>query len=99
MPSALRDFLHVRCPLPWQLSHPIPRPECPLSFQSAADAAKAKLPPAETCGQCHADRLEQFKKGKHARAWAAMKAMATIHYLDMPDLPHASFTALGVTFA
>ena len=48
-----------------------------------ADAAKAKLPTAETCGQCHADRLEQFKKGKHALAWAAMEAMPTIHYQPM----------------
>jgi hypothetical protein len=30
-----------------------------------------------TCGQCHADRLEQFKKGKHPLAWAAMEAMPT----------------------
>jgi hydroxylamine dehydrogenase len=28
-----------------------------------ADAAKAKLPTAETCGQCHADRLEQMTEG------------------------------------
>jgi len=49
----------------------------------AGDAAKAKLPTAETCGQCHADRLEQFKKGKHALAWAAMEAMPTIHYQPM----------------
>jgi hypothetical protein len=40
----------------------------------------AKLPTVETCGQRHADRLEQFKKGKHALAWAAMEAMPTIHY-------------------
>jgi hydroxylamine dehydrogenase len=50
---------------------------------TAEDAAKAKLPTAETCGQCHADRLEQFKKGKHALAWAAMEAMPTIHYQPM----------------
>jgi hypothetical protein len=39
--------------------------------------------------------LEQFKKGKHALAWAAMEAMATIHYLDMPDLPHAILHHIG----
>jgi hydroxylamine dehydrogenase len=50
---------------------------------TVADATKAKLPTAETCGQCHADRLEQFKKGKHALAWAAMEAMPTIHYQPM----------------
>ena len=50
---------------------------------TAEDVAKAKLPTAETCGQCQADRLEQFKKGKHALAWAAMEAMPTIHYQPM----------------
>ncbi len=48
-----------------------------------ADAKEAKLPTAETCGHCHGDRLEQFKKGKHALAWAAMEAMPTIHYQPM----------------
>jgi hydroxylamine dehydrogenase len=33
---------------------------------TAQDANKAKIPTPETCGQCHADRVEQFKKGKHA---------------------------------
>src|SRR5262245_19731378 len=42
---------------------------------SASDAAKATVPTPETCGQCHSDRLEQFKKGKHALGWAAMEAM------------------------
>jgi hydroxylamine dehydrogenase len=50
---------------------------------SAADAAKAKIPTPETCGQCHENRVEQFKKGKHAIAWAAMEAMPTIHYQPM----------------
>jgi len=48
-----------------------------------ADAMNAKIPTPETCGQCHGDRLEQFKKGKHALAWAAMEAMPTIHYQPM----------------
>lgn len=47
---------------------------------SAMDAAKAKIPTPDTCGQCHADRVAQYKKGKHALAWAAMEAMPTIHY-------------------
>jgi len=50
---------------------------------SATDAAQAKIPTPETCGQCHGDRVEQFKKGKHAIAWAAMEAMPTIHYQPM----------------
>ncbi len=48
-----------------------------------ADTKNANLPTAETCGQCHSDRLAQFKKGKHALAWAAMEAMPTIHYQPM----------------
>jgi hypothetical protein len=35
---------------------------------TAEDAAKAKIPTPETCGQCHSERVEQFKKGKHAIA-------------------------------
>jgi len=54
-----------------------------IDHTTAEDAAKAKIPTPETCGQCHADRVEQFKKGKHAIAWAAMEAMPTIHYQPM----------------
>ncbi len=50
---------------------------------SADDAANAQIPTPDTCGQCHADRVAQFKKGKHAIAWAAMEAMPTIHYQPM----------------
>ncbi len=49
----------------------------------ADDADKAKLPTAQTCGMCHPQRLEEFKKGKHALAWAAMQAMPTTHALPM----------------
>src|SRR5215470_14965696 len=51
--------------------------------KSAADAAKAKVPTPETCGECHADRFAQYKNSKHAAAWAAMKAMPTFHYQPM----------------
>jgi hydroxylamine dehydrogenase len=44
------------------------------------DVAKAQIPTAETCGQCHEKRLQEFSAGKHAVAWAAMKAMPTIHH-------------------
>jgi hydroxylamine dehydrogenase len=47
---------------------------------TAADAAKALIPTPETCAPCHAVRVEQFKKGKHAAAWAAVEAMPTIHW-------------------
>ena len=50
---------------------------------SAADVAKVKIPTPETCGACHQAQVAQFKKGKHAFAWASMNAMPTIHYQPM----------------
>jgi hypothetical protein len=50
---------------------------------SAEDVAKAQIPTPETCGGCHPDRVEQFKAGKHAFAWAAMNAMPTTHMQPM----------------
>jgi hypothetical protein len=47
------------------------------------DFAKAKIPTPDTCAQCHAERVEQFKKGKHSLAWAAMQAMPTLHWQPM----------------
>ena len=51
--------------------------------KSAADVDKVQLPTPETCSACHEERVEQFKKGKHALAWAAMKAMPTTHWMPM----------------
>ena len=50
---------------------------------SKDDVAKVKLPTPDTCAQCHAQQVDQFKKSKHAFAWAAMKAMPTFHYQPM----------------
>lgn len=50
---------------------------------SAADVAKVKIPTPETCATCHETQVAQFNKGKHAIAWAAMKAMPTIHWQPM----------------
>src|SRR5215470_15080856 len=47
--------------------------------QSAADVAKVKIPTPDTCAQCHQTQVEQYKHGKHSKAWAAMMAMPTIH--------------------
>ena len=47
---------------------------------SADDVAKVKIPTPATCGECHEERVKQFKGGKHALAWAAMKAMPTAHW-------------------
>lgn len=50
---------------------------------SANDVAYAAIPTPETCANCHEDQVNQFKKGKHAVAWAAMKAMPTAHMQPM----------------
>ena len=47
------------------------------------DVAKVQIPTPDTCANCHEERVEQFKKGKHAPAWAAMKAMPTTHWQPM----------------
>jgi predicted CXXCH cytochrome family protein len=47
---------------------------------TAADAKLAAMPTPETCAGCHEAQVAQFKKGKHAFAWAAVKAMPTFHY-------------------
>ncbi len=46
---------------------------------SAEDISEVSIPSPDTCVTCHPDQVEQFKKGKHAYAWAAMKAMPTAH--------------------
>jgi len=51
--------------------------------QTADDVSKVKLPTPDTCATCHQTQVEQFKKGKHSMAWAAMKAMPTIHWQPM----------------
>jgi hydroxylamine dehydrogenase len=51
--------------------------------KSAQDVAKARIPTPDTCGNCHEARVKQFKAGKHAAAWAAMKTMPTIHWQPM----------------
>jgi len=50
---------------------------------SSSDVAKAKLPTPDTCATCHSTQVDQYKKGKHSIAWAAMKAMPTIHWQPM----------------
>ncbi len=46
---------------------------------TAEDVDKVELPTPDTCADCHEDQVTQFKKGKHAVAWAAMKAMPSSH--------------------
>jgi hydroxylamine dehydrogenase len=51
--------------------------------QSATDVAKVKIPTPETCAECHKAQVDQYKHGKHSKAWAAMMAMPTIHWQPM----------------
>ena len=51
--------------------------------KSAQDVVKVKIPTPDTCATCHEARAKQFKSGKHAAAWAAMKAMPTAHWQPM----------------
>ena len=50
---------------------------------TADDVAKVKIPTPDTCATCHQTQVEQYKKGKHSMAWAAMLAMPTIHWQPM----------------
>lgn len=47
------------------------------------DADKVQIPTPETCANCHDERVEQFKAGKHAAAWVVLKAMPTTHWQPM----------------
>jgi hydroxylamine dehydrogenase len=51
--------------------------------KSARDVQKVQIPTPETCAECHETQVDQFKAGKHAFAWAAMKAMPTAHWQPM----------------
>ncbi len=69
-PGVVRQFLAGRMAKEMDCSG------CHGSEHTAArDAAKAKLPTPDTCAGCHADRVAQYRSGKHALAWAAMNAM------------------------
>ncbi len=50
---------------------------------TANDAALAAIPTPDTCGKCHEKQVAQYKSGKHSLAWAAMKAMPTMHFQPM----------------
>ena len=49
---------------------------------SSDDVAQAELPTIDTCQRCHELQAAQFRTGKHARAWAAVKALPTFHHLS-----------------
>lgn len=51
--------------------------------QTMTDFQNADIPTPETCATCHEEQVNQFINGKHSAAWAAMKAMPTIHWQPM----------------
>ncbi len=53
------------------------------AHQSEVDAHKVATVTAETCGECHDERLAEYKRGKHSLAWAALEAMPTTHFKPM----------------
>ncbi len=68
----------------WRLSkHSLNGIDCGFchgeEHNSPGNVANVKLPTPEICASCHQDRVDQFKAGKHAIAWAAMNAMPTTH--------------------
>ncbi len=72
----------------WQLStHSQNEVECISchgdGHTTAEDVADAEIPTVETCNTCHEEKVTQFKSGKHAVAWAAMKALPTAHWQPM----------------
>jgi hypothetical protein len=71
----------------WQLSkhrqNGITCAVCHGTHTTGLDVDQVRIPTPETCGNCHAERVQQYKGGKHAMAWAAMNAMPTTHWLPM----------------
>lgn len=47
------------------------------------DVHGVSLPTPGKCGECHAEQVEQFTKGKHALGWISMNAMPATHYQPM----------------
>jgi hydroxylamine dehydrogenase len=69
----------------WQLSkHGQAGFDCSVchgsQHSSADDVDQVQIPTPDTCALCHDAKVRQYKAGKHAFAWAAMKAMPTMHW-------------------
>jgi len=47
--------------------------------KTGEDYLKAEMPTAETCGECHEEKLEQLRKGKHNLSWFGMKSQIAWH--------------------
>lgn len=53
---------------------------------SMTDIPNAGMALPGTCAECHQPQVEQFSKGKHSLAWAAMKAMPNAHWQPMAQI-------------
>ncbi len=58
--------------------------------KGAEDFKLAEIPTPDACAPCHKERVEQFRAGNHALAWAAMKAM--------PMVTHQPRSIVGIGF-
>ncbi|MCK9274616.1 MAG: hypothetical protein M0P57_05955 [Syntrophales bacterium] len=72
----------------WQLSmHSKNMVSCSVCHgvfhMSEDDVELAKPVEPEKCGMCHEPQWNQFKAGKHAKAWKAMKAVPAAHWQPM----------------
>ena len=72
----------------WELSkHKAAEVQCATchgeEHKAADDVAKVQIPTSDTCEPCHQEKVRQYKQGKHAVAWASMKALPTTHGLPM----------------
>ncbi len=72
----------------WQLSkHSQNEVDCSVCHgdlhKDPYDVDKVQIPTPTTCANCHDEKVKQFMAGKHAAAWAAMKAMPTAHWQPM----------------
>jgi len=72
----------------WQVSkHSQAGINCPSchgdEHKTAEDVKNVRIPTPDTCATCHPTQVQQFKSGKHALAWASMKAMPTAHWQPM----------------
>jgi predicted CXXCH cytochrome family protein len=64
---------------------------CHGEHTSIEDIKKLSMPTPETCADCHEERMKEFKEGKHALAWIAMKAMPMIAHQPIQIIGEKGF--------
>ena len=50
---------------------------------SGSDVDKTMPVHPDRCGMCHEPQSEQFKKGKHSKAWGVMMALPAFHHMPV----------------